>query len=161
MCHYHKIISPPSPQHPPQSPPSKSQMSPGTVCRWRGNSRIDPTGSSWNTRSSSTKRSAPPPTPTLQVNPDSLKRLTLCFPSDQDQKERAYRIMRTFSRGADVAGLSPLTVYVFHVRARTAAGYGDFSAPFEFATNSGMAARDRGRRRRGAVSKVVISGFAV
>lgn len=55
--------------------------------------------------------------------------------------------MRTFSRGADVAGLSPLTVYVFHVRARTAAGYGDFSAPFEFATNSGMAARDRSRRR--------------
>lgn len=104
---------------------------------------------------------SPSPDPTLQVNPDSLKRLTLCFPSDQDQKERAYRIMRTFSRGADVAGLSPLTVYVFHVRARTAAGYGDFSAPFEFATNSGMAARDRGRRRRGAVSKVVISGFAV
>lgn len=73
--------------------------------------------------------------------------------------------MRTFSRGADVAGLSPLTVYVFHVRARTAAGYGDFSAPFEFATNSGMAARDHSRphrrRRRGAVSNVVILGFAV
>lgn len=48
--------------------------------------------------------------------------------------------MRTFSRGADVAGLSPLTVYVFHVRARTAAGYGGFSAPFEFSTNSGMLA---------------------
>lgn len=48
--------------------------------------------------------------------------------------------MRTFSRGADVTGLSPLTVYVFHVRARTAAGYGDFSAPFEFSTNSGTAA---------------------
>lgn len=54
--------------------------------------------------------------------------------------------MRTFSRGADVAGLSPLTVYVFHVRARTAAGYGDFSAPFEFATNSGMAANHSRRR---------------
>lgn len=60
--------------------------------------------------------------------------------SAQDQKERAYRIMRTFSRGADVTGLSPLTVYVFHVRARTAAGYGDFSTPFEFSTNSGKAA---------------------
>lgn len=46
--------------------------------------------------------------------------------------------MRTFTRSADVTGLSPLTVYVFHVRARTAAGYGDFSAPFEFSTNSGM-----------------------
>lgn len=46
--------------------------------------------------------------------------------------------MRTFTRSADVTGLSALTVYVFHVRARTAAGYGDFSAPFEFSTNSGM-----------------------
>lgn len=45
--------------------------------------------------------------------------------------------MRTFSRSVDVAGLNPLTVYVFHVRARTAAGYGEFSAPFEFSTNSG------------------------
>lgn len=45
--------------------------------------------------------------------------------------------MRTFSRSVDVTGLNPLTVYVFHVRARTAAGYGEFSAPFEFSTNSG------------------------
>lgn len=73
--------------------------------------------------------------------------------------------MRTFSRGAAVAGLSPLTVYVFHVRARTAAGYGDFSAPFEFATNSGMAARDHNRRRCTvrcvAVCSIVILDFAV
>ncbi|CAL9688863.1 unnamed protein product [Knipowitschia caucasica] len=55
---------------------------------------------------------------------------------EKDQKERSYRIMRTFSQIVDVAGLSPLTVYVFHVRARTAAGYGDFSTPFEFSTNS-------------------------
>uniref|UniRef100_A0A3B3ZGT9 receptor protein-tyrosine kinase n=1 Tax=Periophthalmus magnuspinnatus TaxID=409849 RepID=A0A3B3ZGT9_9GOBI len=55
---------------------------------------------------------------------------------EKDQKERSYRIMRTFSQSVDVAGLSPLTVYVFHVRARTAAGYGEFSAPFEFSTNS-------------------------
>lgn len=66
--------------------------------------------------------------------------ILLSVSSGQDQKERAYRIMRTFSRGADVTGLSPLTVYVFHVRARTAAGYGDFSTPFEFSTNSGTAA---------------------
>uniref|UniRef100_A0A8C5H6N7 receptor protein-tyrosine kinase n=1 Tax=Gouania willdenowi TaxID=441366 RepID=A0A8C5H6N7_GOUWI len=56
---------------------------------------------------------------------------------EKDQKERSYRIMRTFSQTVDVTGLSPLTVYVFHVRARTAAGYGDFSSPFEFSTNSG------------------------
>uniref|UniRef100_A0A8C9ZGW4 receptor protein-tyrosine kinase n=1 Tax=Sander lucioperca TaxID=283035 RepID=A0A8C9ZGW4_SANLU len=55
---------------------------------------------------------------------------------EKDQKERSYRIMRTFSRSVDVTALNPLTVYVFHVRARTAAGYGEFSSPFEFATNS-------------------------
>ncbi|XP_077579960.1 ephrin type-A receptor 4-A-like isoform X2 [Stigmatopora nigra] len=55
---------------------------------------------------------------------------------EKDQRERSYRIMRTFSPNVDVTGLNPLTVYVFHVRARTAAGYGEFSAPFEFATNS-------------------------
>uniref|UniRef100_A0A665W140 receptor protein-tyrosine kinase n=1 Tax=Echeneis naucrates TaxID=173247 RepID=A0A665W140_ECHNA len=56
---------------------------------------------------------------------------------EKDQKERSYRIMRTFSRSVDVTGLNPLTVYVFHARARTAAGYGEFSGPFEFSTNSG------------------------
>ncbi|XP_056149266.1 ephrin type-A receptor 4-A-like [Lampris incognitus] len=55
---------------------------------------------------------------------------------EKDQKERSYRIMRTPSQNADVTGLNALTVYVFHVRARTAAGYGDFSAPVEFSTNS-------------------------
>lgn len=57
--------------------------------------------------------------------------------SNQEQRERSYRIMRTFSRSVDVTGLNPLTMYVFHVRARTAAGYGEFSVPFEFSTNSG------------------------
>ncbi|TSO57300.1 Ephrin type-A receptor 4 [Bagarius yarrelli] len=55
---------------------------------------------------------------------------------EKDQNERSYRIMKTASRSADIKGLSPLTSYVFHVRARTAAGYGEFSAPFEFMTNS-------------------------
>lgn len=81
--------------------------------------------------------------------------------SGQDQKERAYRIMRTFSRGADVTGLSPLTVYVFHVRARTAAGYGDFSPPFEFSTNSGTAAATGAAAIAGAVCDVVISDCGV
>lgn len=76
--------------------------------------------------------------------------------SGQDQKERAYRIMRTFSRGADVTGLSPLTVYVFHVRARTAAGYGDFSIPFEFSTNSGTAAATALAKKRRRCCDVVI-----
>lgn len=67
-----------------------------------------------------------------------IKEPPLSVPFKQDQRERSYRIMRTFSRSVDVTGLNPLTVYVFHVRARTAAGYGEFSAPFEFSTNSGI-----------------------
>uniref|UniRef100_A0AAY4F0A0 receptor protein-tyrosine kinase n=1 Tax=Denticeps clupeoides TaxID=299321 RepID=A0AAY4F0A0_9TELE len=55
---------------------------------------------------------------------------------EKDQNERSYRIMKTSSRSADIKGLSPLTSYVFHVRARTAAGYGEFSIPFEFMTTS-------------------------
>lgn len=56
--------------------------------------------------------------------------------------------MRTFSQSVDVTGLNPLTVYVFHVRARTAAGYGDFSSPFEFSTNSGTRTTTLSVRRR-------------
>uniref|UniRef100_A0A8C5MZ95 receptor protein-tyrosine kinase n=1 Tax=Leptobrachium leishanense TaxID=445787 RepID=A0A8C5MZ95_9ANUR len=55
---------------------------------------------------------------------------------EKDQNERSYRIVKTASRSADIKGLNPLTAYVFHVRARTAAGYGEFSAPFEFTTNT-------------------------
>ncbi|XP_072322103.1 ephrin type-A receptor 4-like [Eucyclogobius newberryi] len=55
---------------------------------------------------------------------------------EKDQNERSYRIIKTTSRHTDIKGLTALTSYVFHVRARTAAGYGDFSAPFEFMTNS-------------------------
>lgn len=61
--------------------------------------------------------------------------LIICYP--QDQNERSYRIIKTSSRNTDIKGLTPLTSYVFHVRARTAAGYGEFSGPFEFMTNSG------------------------
>lgn len=69
--------------------------------------------------------------------------------------------MRTFSRGADVTGLSPLTVYVFHVRARTAAGYGDFSTPFEFSTNSGTTAATALAANAAAVCRVVSSDCGV
>uniref|UniRef100_A0A7M4E9J5 receptor protein-tyrosine kinase n=1 Tax=Crocodylus porosus TaxID=8502 RepID=A0A7M4E9J5_CROPO len=55
---------------------------------------------------------------------------------EKDQNERSYRIVKTATRNTDIKGLNPLTSYVFHVRARTAAGYGDFSGPFEFTTNT-------------------------
>lgn len=67
----------------------------------------------------------------------SLPCFSLPVSSNQDQKESSYRIMKTASRSADITGLSPLTVYLFQVRARTAAGYGEFSGPLEFSTNSG------------------------
>uniref|UniRef100_A0A4W3JWY1 receptor protein-tyrosine kinase n=1 Tax=Callorhinchus milii TaxID=7868 RepID=A0A4W3JWY1_CALMI len=56
---------------------------------------------------------------------------------EKDQNERSYRIVKTLPRNAHITGLNPLTAYMFHVRARTAAGYGEFSAPFQFITNSG------------------------
>lgn len=70
--------------------------------------------------------------------PSSLETdfLVNCLPP-QDQNERSYRIIKTSSRSTDIRGLTPLTSYVFHVRARTAASYGEFSAPFEVMTNSG------------------------
>ncbi|TWW76745.1 Ephrin type-A receptor 4 [Takifugu flavidus] len=55
---------------------------------------------------------------------------------EKDQNERSYRIIKTSSRSTDIKGLTPLTSYVFHVRARTAASYGEFSGPFEVMTNS-------------------------
>lgn len=62
--------------------------------------------------------------------------VSLFIYESQDQNERSYRIVKTTSRSADIKDLTPLTSYVFHVRARTAAGYGEFSAPFEFSTNT-------------------------
>lgn len=59
---------------------------------------------------------------------------------EKDQNERSYRIVKTLSRNAEITGLNPLTAYMFHVRARTAAGYGEFSAPFQFITNSAPSA---------------------
>lgn len=69
----------------------------------------------------------------MRVNPDGDSRLLF----SQDQNERSYRIIKTSSRSTDIKGLTPLTSYVFHVRARTAASYGEFSGPFEVMTNSG------------------------
>lgn len=62
---------------------------------------------------------------------------TFPLPHSQEQNERSYRIVKTTSRSVNIKDLTPLTSYVFHVRARTAAGYGDFSAPLEVMTNSG------------------------
>lgn len=68
---------------------------------------------------------------------DGLRWRLTSFSFPQDQNERSYRIIKTSSRSTDIKGLTPLTSYVFHVRARTAASYGEFSGPFEVMTNSG------------------------
>lgn len=73
----------------------------------------------------------------IDLLPSSCLPFSVFIYKSQDQNERSYRIVKTMSRNADIKDLTPLTSYVFHVRARTAAGYGEFSAPFEFSTNTG------------------------
>uniref|UniRef100_G1REP1 receptor protein-tyrosine kinase n=1 Tax=Nomascus leucogenys TaxID=61853 RepID=G1REP1_NOMLE len=77
-----------------------------------------------------------------------------------DQNERSYRIVRTAARNTDIKGLNPLTSYVFHVRARTAAGYGDFSEPLEVTTNT-VPSRIIGDGANSTVLLVSVSGSVV
>ncbi|XP_063061053.1 ephrin type-A receptor 4 [Engraulis encrasicolus] len=55
---------------------------------------------------------------------------------EKEHNERSYRVLKTSARGADITSLSPMTSYVFLVRARTSAGYGDFSQPLQHTTNA-------------------------
>ncbi|XP_024911331.1 ephrin type-A receptor 6-like isoform X2 [Cynoglossus semilaevis] len=53
---------------------------------------------------------------------------------EKRQKHLRYSSTRTKSPSMVVTGLKPSTIYVFHVRARTAAGYTAYSPTFEFVT---------------------------
>ncbi|XP_007553984.1 ephrin type-A receptor 6-like [Poecilia formosa] len=53
---------------------------------------------------------------------------------EKEQEQLSYSSTRTKSTRVVVTGLRPSTVYVFHVRARTSAGYTAYSPNFEFAT---------------------------
>ncbi|KAI4882003.1 hypothetical protein NFI96_024136, partial [Prochilodus magdalenae] len=53
---------------------------------------------------------------------------------EKEQEQLSYSSTRTKVPSATVTGLKPSTVYVFHVRARTAAGYSSYSPKFEFST---------------------------
>uniref|UniRef100_A0A8C1P0H3 Ephrin type-A receptor 6 n=1 Tax=Cyprinus carpio TaxID=7962 RepID=A0A8C1P0H3_CYPCA len=53
---------------------------------------------------------------------------------EKEQEQLSYSSTRTKSPSMIVTGLNPSTVYVFHVRARTIAGYSSYSPKFEFAT---------------------------
>ncbi|XP_008402573.1 ephrin type-A receptor 6-like [Poecilia reticulata] len=53
---------------------------------------------------------------------------------EKEQEQLSYSSTRTKSTRVVVTGLRPSTLYVFHVRARTSAGYTAYSPNFEFAT---------------------------
>lgn len=52
----------------------------------------------------------------------------------QDQRERTYSTVKTRATSASVNNLKPGTVYVFQIRAFTAAGYGNYSPRLDVAT---------------------------
>ncbi|XP_061619626.1 ephrin type-A receptor 6-like isoform X1 [Phyllopteryx taeniolatus] len=53
---------------------------------------------------------------------------------EKEQEQLSYSSTRTKNPSVVVTGLRPSTVYVFHVRARTTAGYTAYSSNFEFST---------------------------
>ncbi|XP_071002465.1 ephrin type-A receptor 6-like, partial [Oncorhynchus clarkii lewisi] len=80
---------------------------------------------------------------------------------DKDQEQSGYSSTRTKAPGVVVTGLKPSTVYVFHVRARTAAGFSAYSNTVHFSTGdeySGMAA-DQGQVL--VVVTAAVGGFSL
>ncbi|KAK5874112.1 hypothetical protein PBY51_019087 [Eleginops maclovinus] len=79
---------------------------------------------------------------------------------EKEQEQLSYSSTRTRNPSVVVTGLRPSTVYVFHVRVRTAAGYTAYSPNFEFAT----AAEDPDIADQGQVLVVVtasVGGFSL
>ncbi|KAK1890887.1 Ephrin type-A receptor 6 [Dissostichus eleginoides] len=79
---------------------------------------------------------------------------------EKEQEQLSYSSTRTRNPSVVVRGLRPSTVYVFHVRVRTAAGYTAYSPNFEFAT----AAEDPDIADQGQVLVVVtaaVGGFSL
>ncbi|XP_055769113.1 ephrin type-A receptor 6-like [Salvelinus fontinalis] len=80
---------------------------------------------------------------------------------DKEQEQSGYSSTRTKALSVIVTGLKPSTVYVFHVRARTAAGFTAYSDTFDFSTgdeDSGMAA-DHGQVL--VVVTAAVGGFSL
>nr|XP_040060189.1 ephrin type-A receptor 6-like [Gasterosteus aculeatus aculeatus] len=79
---------------------------------------------------------------------------------EKEQEQLSYSSTRTKNPSVVVTGLRPSTVYVFHVRVRTAAGYTAYSPNYEFAT----AAEDPDISDQGQVLVVVtasVGGFSL
>ncbi|XP_051918414.1 ephrin type-A receptor 6-like isoform X1 [Hippocampus zosterae] len=55
---------------------------------------------------------------------------------EKEQEQLSYSSTRTNNPSVVVTGLRPSSVYVFHVRARTTAGYTAYSSNFEFSTSA-------------------------
>ncbi|XP_038622188.1 ephrin type-A receptor 3 isoform X2 [Tachyglossus aculeatus] len=53
----------------------------------------------------------------------------------EKEQETSYTILRARGTNVTISGLKPDTIYVFQIRARTAAGYGTNSRKFEFETS--------------------------
>ncbi|XP_032824134.2 ephrin type-A receptor 4-like [Petromyzon marinus] len=54
---------------------------------------------------------------------------------EKDQKESKYTTLRSNVTSTTITGLKPAVVYALQIRARTAAGYGDYSPAVEFKTS--------------------------
>ncbi|KAM9320620.1 ephrin type-A receptor 3 [Gastrophryne carolinensis] len=54
---------------------------------------------------------------------------------EKQEQETSYTILRARGTNVTISGLKPDTIYIFQIRARTAAGYGTNSRKFEFETS--------------------------
>ncbi|XP_036400793.1 ephrin type-A receptor 6-like [Megalops cyprinoides] len=80
---------------------------------------------------------------------------------EKEHEQLSYSSTRTKTPSAIIAGLKPSTRYVFHVRARTSAGYSSYGPKFEYETGddaSNMAA-DQGQVL--VIVTAAVGGFAL
>uniref|UniRef100_A0A8C9R0I8 receptor protein-tyrosine kinase n=1 Tax=Scleropages formosus TaxID=113540 RepID=A0A8C9R0I8_SCLFO len=79
---------------------------------------------------------------------------------EKDQ-ETSYTIIKSKETEVVAEGLRPSSVYVFQVRARTAAGYGGFSRRFEFETSPYTVAASKDQSQVPIVAVAVIVGVVL
>ncbi|XP_029600741.1 ephrin type-A receptor 6-like [Salmo trutta] len=77
----------------------------------------------------------------------------------KEQEQSGYSSTRTKALSVVVTGLKPSTVYVFHVRARTAAGFTAYSNKLDFSTGDSGVAADQGQVL--VVVTAAVGGFSL
>uniref|UniRef100_A0A8C1WLG9 Ephrin type-A receptor 6 n=1 Tax=Cyprinus carpio TaxID=7962 RepID=A0A8C1WLG9_CYPCA len=83
---------------------------------------------------------------------------------EKEQEQLSYSSTRTKSPSVIVTGLKPSTVYAFHVRARTLAGYSSYSPKFEFTTGDESKSFSKNVADQGQVLVIVtatVGGFSL